>query len=70
MWMNQSAHRMCMFMVLKSMCQFSEVVRTNLLSEVSGHSDCLLNMLFHCCSEGSLSFIADVSFVFLGPLVI
>jgi hypothetical protein len=55
--------------LLKSVCQFSKVIRTNLLSEVSGHSDRLLNMPFHRCSEGSLSFIADVSVVFLGPLV-
>jgi len=60
---------MCMFMVLKSVCQFSEVIRTNLLSEVSGQSDRLLNMQFRCCSEGNLSLIADVSIVFLGPLV-
>lgn len=58
---------MYMFIVLKSVCQFSEGIRTNLLSEVSGHSDCLLNMQFRCCSEGSLSFIADVSIVFLDP---
>jgi hypothetical protein len=60
---------MYMFMVLKSMCQFSEVIRTNLLSEVSGRSDHLLNVPFRCCSEGSLSLIADVSMVFLSPLV-
>jgi hypothetical protein len=59
---------MYMFMVLKSVCQFSEVIRKNLLSEVSGHIDRLLNIQFRCCSEGSLSFIADVSIVFLDPL--
>jgi len=54
---------MYMFMVLKSVCQFNEVIRTNLLSEVSGHSDRSLNMRFCCCSEGSLSSIAVVSIV-------
>jgi hypothetical protein len=60
---------MYMFMELNNVCQFNEVIRTNLMSDVTGHSGHCLVTHFHCCSRGSLSFSSDISVVFLDRLV-
>jgi hypothetical protein len=58
-----------MFMELNSVCQLDEVVRTNTMSQVTGHSARWLNTHFHCCCAGSLSFITDISVVFVDALI-